>query len=214
MAKSKFDAGRQVGGRVPRTVQMVVIIAAVGFGLYARMKGAGPDGIRLVTVVALSIFAVVAIVMTVARYIWLSDLKKVQRANPDAVVFPAAMSDSFKRALKGPAAAERTTLGSFPNVFSVVADARGIGFWGGGAEPQLKYFIHWVDVVVVAPTETMVSVNQQTGLAIDTRFGDAVIPIEIVVTRRPHGFFRRAEFETLQRLAADIEAKRPVPAVA
>ena len=216
MAKSKFDEGRR-----KRTLGAALFgssaVFALGVSSYVlQYRHFDPEwknlGVNLVGFAAL--IAVIAIGWALFRLIQLNDLKKVHRANPDVLIFAASSSDSFKRALKGPAAAERTTLGSFPGSFAVVVDPRGIGLWGGSAEPEVKYFIHWVDIVAVVPTEVDAPGLQQTGLAIDAKFGETVIPLEVVIMRRPHGFFHRAEFETLQRLAAEVEARRPAVVVA
>ena len=210
MAESKFDERRQVGGRVSRTIQTVVVFSLAGYWLVAQFIRGGAAGLPLGIVIFLALAALIAISMFLYRAVTLSDLRKVQRDHPDDLVFAAGAGN--KRDFTGPAAAGRTALGSFPWLFAVVVDSRGVGFWGGSREPQLKYFLHWVDIVTIVPTEIVQGANRVTGLAIDTKFGDLVLPVQIVVMRRPFGFFRRAEFDSLQHLAAAAEAKRPVVA--
>ena len=210
MAESKFDTGRQVGGRVSKTIYTVVVFLVTGFGLYGGFRRGGAAELPVSIIIFLAIAAFVATCMFLYRALTLSDLRKVQRDHPDDLVFAARVGD--KRAFTGPAAAGRTALGSFPNSFAVVVDSRGVGIWGGSREPQLKYFLHWVDIMAIVPTEIDQGAYPMTGLAIDARFSDVVLPVQIVVMRRPFGFFRRAEFDALQLLAAAAEAKRPVVA--
>jgi hypothetical protein len=208
VAASKFDVDRRVRGRVVRRIEMVIAFILVGVIFFVPTTRYGGDvGTSLVV---LAVFVVLfAVYAAIYRLILLHRLRKVVRAHPEALVFAASTADSLKRAVKGAAAAGRTALGRFPGSFAVVAD---IGFWAGSTEPQLKYFAHWVDIVAVVPAEILSGRNQLTGLAIDTRFGDVVIPIEVVVMRSPHGSLGVATFETLQALAASVEARRPVAA--
>jgi hypothetical protein len=213
VAKSEFDVNRRVGRRISRRIEMVIVFVLCGVILFVPIRRYGGDfGTSLLTVAAMA--GVAAVYLVIYRLVVLHGLRKVERAHPGALVFAAATADSLKRAVKGAAAAGRTALGAFPGSFAVVVDSRGIGFWGGSVKPRLTYFTHWVDIVSVVPTEILSGKNQLTGLAIDTRFGDAVTPIEVVVMRSPHGLLGVASFQVLRSLAASVEARRPTAAAA
>jgi len=212
VAENKFDADRRVGGRSSRMalravglvlIVMIVFLPSTRFGGDFGFKGLG----------LLALLAVAAVVIALYRLIAVSDLKKVEMSNPEAVVFAAEIGDSLKVAVKGAASSGRTSPGGFPSAFAVVVDSRGIGFWGGSAEPALKFFTPWPDIVEVVPSEMVVANTKVTGLAIDAKFGDAVVPLELVVRRTPHGLLGSATFDVLQRLAVSVEAKRPAVAV-
>lgn len=127
--------------------------------------------------------------------------KRLARDHPGAVVFGSQMTPALRMRLKtGP-----ELRGRIPNLYTVVADSTGIGFWSGGASNPSKFWaIDWKSVVDIHLDTFQLEYRRARGIRIETTDEPANGALEVVALNQ--GMFASSLAKPeVGRLADDLQ---------